>query len=216
MKTFVKFCGLTDPKVFPEIPPGGAGGFVIDCPGSPRSVSVDRAIELVGALPQGVEAWAVVVDPSAETIHTFFDEVGVDRIQVYGKIPEGLDFLERHHLVPSIAIPRSAEPVVRPSLPPAEEFPRIHLDAGAGLGRPGGNGQPADWNLAAELREAYPGRKLLLAGGLTPENVKEALRTARPWGVDVASGIESAPGVKDPDRMRAFLRAVIHFEESDA
>ena len=69
----------------------------------------------------------------------------------------------------------------------------------------GGSGVTADWDGAAELAKKYP---LLLAGGLTPENVAEAVMRVKPWGVDVASGVESAPGEKDPSKMKAFVRAV--------
>ncbi|MHB1435145.1 MAG: phosphoribosylanthranilate isomerase [Thermoplasmata archaeon] len=214
MKTFVKFCGLTSSDHFDLLPPGGAAGFVVEVSGSPRSVSIERATALVSAVPQGTEAWAVVVDPTVDRIHALFDEVGVDRIQVYGTLPEGLDFLERHHLVPSFPLPPDSTAL--PALPPAEEFPRIHLDASGSPARPGGNGRPANWESAAALAEAYPGRKLILAGGLTAENVGPALDRAHPWGIDTSSGIESSPGVKDPERMRAFLRAVDDFERSHA
>ena len=69
----------------------------------------------------------------------------------------------------------------------------------------GGTGQTADWETAAELAREYP---LLLAGGLTPENVSQAVRRVRPWGVDVASGVERAPGLKDRGKMAAFIRSV--------
>ncbi|MFG1530231.1 MAG: phosphoribosylanthranilate isomerase [Thermoplasmata archaeon] len=206
MKTFVKLCGLTSTDPFALLPGGGAAGFVVEVPGSPRSLSLERAAALVSAVPQGTEAWAVVVSPNADRIHALFDEVGVDRIQVYGSIPDGLDFLERHHLVPSVPLP--SDTTALPPLPPAEEFPRIHLDSSTDPARPGGTGHVAHWGAAAALGEAYPGRKLILAGGLTPENVGEALRQARPWGVDTSSGVESSPGVKSPDRIRAFLQAV--------
>ncbi|HLY76435.1 MAG TPA: hypothetical protein VKT21_00960, partial [Thermoplasmata archaeon] len=80
MKTFVKFCGLTEPTAIAVVPEGGGAGFVIDVPASPRNLTVTRAIELVEHVPTGAEAWAVVVDPSTELIHKIFDEVGVDRI----------------------------------------------------------------------------------------------------------------------------------------
>jgi phosphoribosylanthranilate isomerase len=214
MKTFVKLCGLTSTDFMDLLPAGGAAGFVVEVPGSPRSISLEQAAALVSAVPQGTEAWAVVVGPSADRIHALFDEVGVDRIQVYGSIPDGLDFLERHHLVPSFPLPPDAASL--PALPPAEEFPRIHLDSSDDPARPGGTGQIAHWDAAAALGEAHPGRKLILAGGLTPENVGEALRRARPWGVDTSSGIESSPGVKSSDRIRAFLNAVEAAEANHA
>jgi phosphoribosylanthranilate isomerase len=211
MRTFVKFCGLTDPTTVSIVPEGGAAGFVVEVPASPRNVSVERAAELVGAVPTEAEAWAVVVDPSSDLVRRLFDEVGVDRIQVYGAIPEDLDYLEMHHLVPSLAVRPPGDSAPVPVVPPAEKFPRLHLDAG-GQPLPGGSGVRPDWEACAALIEANPGRKFVLGGGLTPENVAEALASVRPWGVDVSSGIESAPGQKDPARMRAFLEAVQAFE----
>jgi len=215
MKTFVKFCGLRDPLVVKQVPSGGAAGFVIDVPASPRNVSPELALDLIAQVPAEAEAWAVVVDPSSELIHRLFDEVGVDRVQVYGKIPAGLEFLEVHHLVPSVPIPPVAAGTQDPPIPPAEDYPRIHLDA-AGQPLPGGSGVRPDWEVCARIVDSHPGRKFLLAGGLSPENVADALGSIRPWGVDVSSGIESAPGVKDPAKMQAFLRAVEAFEAGHA
>jgi phosphoribosylanthranilate isomerase len=85
-----------------------------------------------------------------------------------------------------------------------EDPPAFLVDASV-KGAYGGTGITADWGTAAELAKQYP---LLLAGGLTPENVAEAVRRVRPWGVDVASGVESVPGKKDPAKMKAFVQAV--------
>ncbi len=215
MRTFVKFCGLSDPATLPEVPDGGAAGFVIEVPGSPRAISLERATELVGLVPTESEAWAVVVAPSAELIRRLFDEVGVDRVQVYGPVPEGLDYLTLHHLVPSLPVGAPGAGTLPPSIPPAESFPRLHLDS-AGQPLPGGSGSRPDWEVCAALVDANPGRKFVLGGGLTPENVAEALATVRPWGVDVSSGIERSPGVKDVARMRAFADAVAKFESGHA
>jgi phosphoribosylanthranilate isomerase len=215
MKTFVKFCGLSDAVALAEVPAGGAAGFVVDVPGSPRSIAPEAAARLIDAVPSEAEAWAVVVSPSAELVHRLFDEVGVDRVQVYGPVPEGLDFLEVHHLVPSVAIPPAGTPGDLPEVPPAESYPRVHLDA-AGQPLPGGSGTRPDWSKCAELVDRHPGRKFVLAGGLSAENVAEALASVRPWGVDVSSGIESAPGTKDVAKMRAFVSAVDRFERGDA
>jgi len=215
MKTFVKFCGLTDAATVALVPNGGAAGFVVDVPGSPRSLAPEAAARLIDSVPSEAEAWAVVVDPTAELVHRLFDEVGVDRIQVYGPVPEGLEFLEVHHIVPSIAIPPAGVEGELPPVPPAESFPRVHLDA-AGQPLPGGSGTRPDWTRCADIVDRNPGRKFVLAGGLSADNVAEALAAVRPWGVDVSSGIEKAPGVKDPERMRAFVAAVERHEKGDA
>jgi phosphoribosylanthranilate isomerase len=215
VKTFVKFCGLRDEAAVREVPAGGAAGFVIDVPASPRNLTAEDAAALIEHVPTEAEAWAVVVDPAAELIHRLFEEVGVDRIQVYGAIPAGLEFLEVHHLVPSIAVGPPGGNVPEPTVPPAEDYPRIHLDS-AGQPVPGGSGVRPDWEVCARIVDAHPGRKFVLAGGLTAENAAEALETVRPWGLDVSSGIESAPGVKDPERMRAFVRAVTEYESTHA
>jgi len=215
MKTFVKLCGLRDPVAVREVPPGGAAGFVIDVPASPRNLTAEVATKLVADVPTEAEAWAVVVDPAAELIHRLFDEVGVDRVQVYGKIPGDLEFLEVHHLVPSMPIAPTSAGAEDPKVPAAEDFPRVHLDS-AGQPLPGGSGTRPDWEVCARIVDSHPGRKFVLAGGLTPENVADALASVRPWGVDVSSGIESAPGAKDPARIRAFLAAVEAFESGHA
>jgi phosphoribosylanthranilate isomerase len=215
VKTFVKFCGLTTPEAVAEVPAGGAAGFVVGVPTSPRNVTPERATELVGEVPSEAEAWGVLVTPSAELVRRLFEEVGVDRIQVYGEVPPGLDFLEVHHLVPSVAVAPPGSGGPDPTVPPAESYPRIHLDA-AGGPLPGGSGTRPDWEVCARLVDANPGRKFILAGGLTAENVADALATVRPWGVDVSSGVESAPGTKDLAKMRAFVAAVGEFEAAHA
>jgi len=214
VRTFVKFCGLRLAEEVVEVPAGGAAGFVIGVPSSPRNLAPEDAARLIGRLPSEAEAWAVVVEPTVTLLRQLFDEVGVDRIQVYGEVPEGLDYLERHHLVPSVAVRPSGTPGTVPTLPPAEEYPRVHLDA-AGQPLPGGSGVRPDWALCAELVDLHPGRKIVLAGGLSPENVRDALGSVRPWGVDVSSGIEKAPGIKDLGKMRALVAAVESFERGD-
>jgi phosphoribosylanthranilate isomerase len=215
MRTFVKFCGLKDEAAVKEVPSGGAAGFVVEVPSSPRNVSLEVAASLIEHVPTEAEAWAVVVDPTAELIHRLFEEVGVDRIQVYGPVPTGLEFLEVHHLVPSISVGPPGGNLPEPTVPPAEDYPRIHLDA-AGQPLPGGSGTRPDWEVCARIVDSHPGRKFVLAGGLTAELVGDALDTVRPWGLDVSSGIEGAPGVKDIEKMRAFVLAVTEYESTHA
>lgn len=211
MRTFVKFCGVTEAATLAEVPEGGAAGFVIGVPASPRNLTTEAAAALVEQLPKGAEAWAVVVDPAEPLVHQLFDEVGVDRIQVAGTIPANLEFLEIHHLVPSLPVPASGTAGAEPKVPPAEDYARLHLDV---TGSPvvEGSARQADWEMCHAIVQAQPGRKVVLAGGLTPENVGAALESVGPWGVDVALGVESAPGKKDPAKLRAFVAAVEAFE----
>ncbi|MCI4324445.1 MAG: hypothetical protein L3K00_00935 [Thermoplasmata archaeon] len=215
MKTFVKLSGLTDLDSVRLVPDGGAAGFLVGVPGSPRNLAPARAAELVAEVPAGAEVWAVARAPSAELIHQLFDEVGVDRVQVFGPVPEGLEFLEMHHLVPSLAIPRAGTEGAEPKVPPAEDFSRLHLDA---VGDPAmdGSAERPDWEMCARIVDGQPGRKLTLAGGLTAENVAEALAAVRPWGVDVTVGVEMAPGRSDPARVAAFLAALETTESGGA
>ena len=215
MRTFVKFCGLKDAAAVAEVPPGGAAGFVVDVPGSPRTLPLEDVATLIDHVPTEAEAWAVVVNPGAPLIHRLFEEVGVDRIQVYGTVPDGLEFLEVHHLVPSVPVgpPGASAPI--PKVPPAEDYPRIHLDA-AGQPLPGGSGVRPDWETCARIVDENPGRKFVLAGGLSADLVASALDSVRPWGLDVSSGVERSPGVKDVEKMRAFVRAVAEYESSHA
>jgi phosphoribosylanthranilate isomerase len=211
MRTFVKLSGLTDLASVRLAPEGGAVGLIVGVPDSPRNLEPERAATLVGEVPSGAEAWAVTLSPSPELVHRLFDEVGVDRVQVYGTLPTGLEFLEIHHLVPSLAIPRTGTTGTEPKVPPAEDYSRLHLDADA---NPIVNGSEhrADWEMCARLVDGQPGRKLTLAGGLGPENVAEALAAVRPWGVDVSRGIERIPGVADPARVAALLSAITAYE----
>ena len=215
MRTFVKFCGLRDADAIAEVPDGGAAGFVVECPASPRNLTIADAARLIESVPAGIEAWAVVVQPPAELIHRLFDEMGVDRVQVYGPIPEGLEYLEIHHLVPSVPVRTPGTEAPDPKVPPAEDYSRLHLDCG-GTALPGGSGVRPDWEVCERIVDQNPGRKVILAGGLTAENVAEAMARVHPWGVDVSSGIEASPGIKDVGRMRAFRKAVEEFEASHA
>ncbi len=211
MRTFVKLSGLRTAAEMAWVPEGGAAGLYVD-PDSPRPVALAKIPELLDALPRETEAWAIVTDPSAETVHALF-ESGIDRLQVYGRVPDGLEFLEIHSIVPSLAIPPAGAGGAPPKVPPAEDYSRLHLDVTVGAVAGGSAARP-DWEICRELVETNPGRKLTLAGGLTPANVREALEAVRPWGVDVASGIESAPGKADRTLAEAFVQAVRAFESA--
>jgi len=179
-------------------------------PESPRYVEVGvcRGIMSKVRRIERVTCVGVFVNSSAEEIHTTMDTCGLSLAQLHGD--ETVEFMEALNEKSFKAIRLSTDS--RADSQKITDFaekrygfePALLVDA-AVKGLYGGSGITADWDGAAELAKKYP---LLLAGGLTPENVAEAVRRVKPWGVDVASGVESAPGKKDPSRMKAFVQAV--------
>jgi phosphoribosylanthranilate isomerase len=207
MPTAVKFGGLTWAGAVAAVPEGSVAGFILGVPDSPRNLDPSAATELIGKLVPGAEAWAETQDPSAAFVRTLFEEVGVDRIEVHGKIPEGLEFLELHHLVPSVPFPLDGTEGALPTVPPAEDFPRLHL-APAGNGLIDGERHRPNWELCRQVVDGQPGRKLTLAGGLDASNIAEAIAVVRPWGVGVTDAVLGPDGRMDPAKMTAFLAAV--------
>ncbi len=173
---------------------------------SPRYIDPLSAAQLIEALKTScaaVQMVGVFVNSPLEAIVTIMEECGVDLAQLCGdESPETLAALNGR----AFKALRLKEPTdlagslqcYRPKIGP----PAYLVDAYR-PGEYGGTGQTADWTLARSLAENYP---VLLAGGLTPENVAEAIHQVHPWGVDVASGIEESPRRKDPGRLAAFTK----------
>jgi indole-3-glycerol phosphate synthase / phosphoribosylanthranilate isomerase len=202
----VKICGITSKEDALLAVSAGADavGFVF-WPGSPRTVDPQAARAIAAAVPPFILRVGVFVDATAEEMRRVADEVGLDIVQLHGnESPEAVS-----------RAPRRAVKAVRvgPGFRPDEALrydgtaAALLLDTRVeGDGRPGGTGRVFDWSLVRPVREGTS--FLILAGGLTPENVGEAVAAVRPDGVDVSSGVESAPGKKDPAKMRAFVEAV--------
>ncbi len=165
---------------------------------SPRAMTLEAAGRIIAALPPFVTPVGVFVDPDEDLLARARDVAGIHVAQVHGSLPArrvpGLAVLRAVHLAPVDAI-------IEPDVPDAEA---ILLDAADPVLH-GGTGRTLDWPRAALVAAR---RRLILAGGLTPDNVAEAIRTVRPSGVDVSSGVERAPGIKDHDRLAAFVAAV--------
>jgi indole-3-glycerol phosphate synthase/phosphoribosylanthranilate isomerase len=202
----VKICGITTVEDGRLAVAAGADavGFVF-WPKSPRAVLPATARLIAAALPPFVLRVGVFVDASPEEMRRVADEVGLDVVQLHGDEPPEAVALA----------PRRAIKAVRvgPGFLP-EDALRYTGRAGAllvdtradGLETPGGTGRTFDWSLVRPVRAATP--FLVLAGGLTPDNVGEAIAAVRPDAVDVSSGVESSPGRKDPAKVRAFVDAV--------
>src|SRR5580693_5487865 len=206
MRTFVRFGGLTNAAAAGLVPEGSAGGFVVGVPPSPRNLEESAVGELIDALPNGAEAWAQVQDPTADQVRRLFNDVGVDRIEVHGVVPEGLEFLEIHHLVPALPIPLPGIDGPLPKVPPPEDAPMLVLET-VGPGLVDGHSVLANWEICQRIVDEQPGRKLVLSGGVTLENLAEALSLVHPWGVGVGAVLERVPGEYDPEKVRRFLEA---------
>jgi len=196
----IKICGLTRPEDAALAVALGARavGFIF-WPKSPRNVSPERAREMVERLPPFVTPVGVFVNQSATEINWIAERVGLGAVQLHG---------DEH-----VAEAREIEwPVVKAVTgdqveEAVDEWPShvmLLIDA-QDRERRGGTGQTADWSVAARLAARRP---TLLAGGLRPDNVAEAIVRVRPFGIDVSSGVEVTPGIKDHERMRALFRAV--------
>jgi phosphoribosylanthranilate isomerase len=195
--TRIKFCGLTRPQDLAVAAEVGvdAVGFVLWA-NSPRGVGLDRTAELVAQLPKAITPVGVFVQPTRGEI---LQAVNVARIRVAQV--HGLADVSMLGELPCelwVAMPVGGD-IER--IPPRAT---ILLDA-HDPERYGGTGKTIDWDAAAGIAAR---RRVMLAGGLTPENVGDAIRRVRPHGVDVSSGIEEHPGIKDARLMRAFAKAV--------
>jgi phosphoribosylanthranilate isomerase len=170
-------------------------------PKSPRYIDAGRCRDIMAVMRKyaHITYVGVFVNASLAEIRAIMETCALSLAQLHGdETSEMLNSLYGRAFKAFRGIPEGLNGFVR------EEAPAFLIDASV-RGAYGGTGTTADWSAAAELSKHYP---ILLAGGLTLENVAEAVRRVRPWGVDVASGVESAPGVKDVSKMRAFIKVV--------
>lgn len=205
----VKICGVTTPDDLRLCGDAGADAVGINFhPGSPRYVEPRAAAELLRHLPPFVDAVGVFVERPLRQVYAIGYQLGLRGIQWYGPRLDRDDSFP-FQLIPAFRVRDAASlDEVRAAVSACQAAgwrpAAVLLDAFV-PDRHGGTGQTALWEL---LIGFDPGVPVVLAGGLTPENVAEAIRTVRPYGVDVASGVESAPGRKDPDKVRRFIAAV--------
>jgi len=206
---WLKVCGITRRQDAEAAAAAGAQavGFVF-WNRSPRCVSARTARALGSALPRSVERAGVFVDACRDEILRAFEEADLTWVQLHGS--EDLD-LARSLGVPwvkAFRVDTGTDPETVKAFALEAHEGRYLLDAHV-EGAPGGTGRAFDWSLAASLHAAAaPGRTMILAGGLTSENVAEAVQRARPAGVDVSTGVEEAPGLKDAAGIARFARAL--------
>jgi phosphoribosylanthranilate isomerase len=203
----IKICGVTTSADARAAAEAGADAVGLNFyPQSPRYVTPQQAAEVVRALPPFTSPVGVFVGMPLRQVCAVAYQLGLRGVQTYDEEPPAEDAFPFAH-VPAFRVKdaeglervrRFVQAAARLGRPPAAVLIDSHVE-----GQMGGTGRAAPWEL---LKGFDPGVPLVLAGGLTPENVAEAIELVRPWGVDVASGVESAPGVKDAEKVRRFVK----------
>ena len=204
MPTRVKICGITnwdDARLSIDLG-ASALGFNFYAP-SPRAISPADAWSIIRRLPPFVEAVGVFVNWPPAVVEALARSLWLNTVQLHGgESPEEVaELSETRRVIKAVQVTRGFRVA---KLARYRRADAILLD-GFTRGLHGGTGRKVDWKLA---RAARRHGRIILAGGLTPENIAEAIRTAQPYAVDVASGVESRPGRKDPARLRALFAAI--------
>lgn len=207
--TRIKVCGLTRPEDVRLAARLGvdAVGFVMTRK-SKRFVAPEAAARLRDIVPPFVTVVALVMDDDPVYVQEIVRVLRPDMLQFHGSETDDECAVHGVRYMKAIAMGEGAAALGR-----LRDYPRaagLLLD-GHGLGEQGGSGQRFDWTLMPKDLT----QPLILAGGLTAENVGEAIRIARPWAVDVSSGIESSPGIKDRDKMERFISAIQEIREGN-
>ena len=201
MRIRVKICGITTPADAAAAAAAGADaiGLVFHA-ASPRRVSLAQAAAAAAALPPFVAAVAVVLDPEPELVDALAASPAIDWLQFHGREDPALCARAGRRWIK--AVPMAAPGALAESRTRYPGAAAFLLDSHA-PGEAGGRGETFAWETIDPGGDPRP---LILAGGLSPDNVAAACRAARPWGVDASSGVERAPGRKDPELMAAFAR----------
>ena len=204
----VKICGITSQRDLLVAAEAGADavGFIVDLPQSPRNLSTDKAKRLIRDTPVFVKTVVVTIPKNLSRLEEIYRELNPDVIQVHGITHMHKEIRGR---LPDACLIGAIQ--VRPDLnidevlEAADTFDAILLDTHTPSGY-GGTGKIHDWKLSGRIRDVVYPKPLILAGGLKPENVKEAIRVVKPYAVDVSSGVEMRPGVKDRKKVFEFVR----------
>ena len=214
--TWIKICGITnfDDALASAAAGADALGFVF-YPPSPRHLDPARARDIIQGLPEDIEKIGVFVDQQVDEVERIAEQARLTAIQFHGdqyRDPSQLPGHRRILLgVPWTALvgdgPERAHRLMSLTAT-TENLMAIMIDSGT-KHQPGGTGRPFDWlSAVSSIARLQSERPVVVAGGLTPDNVFEAIDILRPWGVDVSSGVEVTPGKKDPAKVCAFIRAV--------
>ena len=206
----VKICGITRKEDLDAAAAAGADavGFVVGVASSPRNLSLTEAEKLIRQVPPFVKSVLVTVPGSIDDISEY-EKLNPDVIQIHG---ENLHAAASVRLkLPNTQLIRAVNAQFANDLDAVSRaatlFDAVLLDSFVD-GRYGGTGVVHDWELSKRVKQAIQPKPLILAGGLNPDNVAEAVRTVEPYGVDVSSGVEQQPGIKSHKKMVEFIKNV--------
>jgi len=195
----VKICGITNLEDALIAVEAGADalGFVF-FGASPRHIFCEQASSIIHHLPPFIQTVGLFVNESLSKVNDVTDRCGLDIVQLHGEEPPGFCAAVRRRVIKVLRIKDAS------SLEPIDDYTvsAFLLDAWSPTA-PGGTGQTFNWDIAKSAAEKG---RIILAGGLTPENIGEAIRRVRPYAVDVSSGVESEPGKKDHAKVREFIK----------
>lgn len=214
----IKICGLRTKEDVETVISAGAdfAGFV-HCEASPRHVTIEEIKKLIAQarhlnrqLNRKTETVVLLVDPDDELLHRVIEDAAPDFIQLHGQeTPERVAEIHAKFnikIIKAIGIASREDIAIIPSYEPVAQMILLDAKPPKDATYPGGHGTVFDWNLVTQAKRPY-----LLAGGLTPENVAEALHITKAPGVDVSSGVEESPGIKSHEKIREFIRNARNF-----
>ena len=210
MNTLTKICGLRTPETVDCAVEAGASmvGFVFSPP-SPRSISIADASKLAARVPVGIKKVALTVNADDDFLREISENIDIDIFQLHGNEQPERVFEIRHTfglpVIKALPVDDRVDLLVARGYDAVVDYFLFDSKPSKDSSRPGGNATAFDWSLLKGFSLAKP---WLLAGGLTPQNVSQAVEISGAQMVDVSSGVESAPGVKNLDKIRSFLRAL--------
>lgn len=223
-QTLIKICGLTDEEAVETAVEAGADflGFVF-FPKSPRAVTPERVVQMVADLPPDiwdeVKTVGLFVDPTDAELDDVFRILRLDVVQLHGhETPERVEHIRLEYgveVIKAIGVATAADLDTAKAYAGIADFLLFDAKPPAGADRPGGNAISFPWALMRDWQDPTE-TPWLLAGGLTPDTVADAIRQSGAPGVDVSSGVESAPGEKDPELIARFIAAVATEDEAAA
>lgn len=205
----VKICGIMKKHDVKMVASMGADaiGFVVGVPTSQRNLSLEKAEHLIQLVPLFVTSVLVTVPNNTKEVLKICQRLHPDALQIYGETLLNLDLLRENF--PNITLIKAIN--VNPNnyfekaIDASRAYDAVHLDSYVPE-QYGGTGIVHNWELSKNVKEVIHPTPLILAGGLTPENVQKAVKFVQPFAVDVATGVEKKPGIKDPEKVFTFIK----------